>query len=246
MISRTQRRLFLLLSLSASLVTIFKSFHLLSKPKFDKEDPRKGAVINKYFEKNDLNKAAETTTPSIEYGYDITASNNTCDLKDIHLEGNISIIDPPPNLNAFTLDPSNIQIILKESHLDAKTSPLYQAILCLQSLEQGGSWKPQNCQARHRVALIIPYRNRLPNFNQFLLHMHPLLQRQRLEYTFFIVEQLGNGTWNKGILMNAGFIEVFKNKVTNQTFDCYFFHDVDMLPTSEYYKIFCLRKIKGF
>jgi len=45
--------------------------------------------------------------------------------------------------------------------------------------------------------------------------------------------------------MNAGFIEVFKNKVTNQTFDCYFFHDVDMLPTSEYYKIFCCGKQKG-
>ena len=47
-------------------------------------------------------------------------------------------------------------------------------------------------------------------------------------YQIFVVEQSGNFTFNKGRVMNSGF-----NFVKNQygvKFDCYIFHDVDMLP----------------
>lgn len=107
------------------------------------------------------------------------------------------------------------------------------------NLELGGKWKPANCVARHRVAIIIPYKNRLDNLNSFLFHMHPFLQRQELEYRIFVVEQYNDGRFNKGVLMNSGFIEIFNlynysldlsNDSALYPFDCFVFHDVDLLP----------------
>ena len=55
-----------------------------------------------------------------------------------------------------------------------------------------GRWTPAGCKARHRVAIIVPYKNRLQNLNYFLVNMHPFLQKQMLEYQIFIVEQSNN------------------------------------------------------
>lgn len=101
-------------------------------------------------------------------------------------------------------------------------------------------WTPNNCRSRHRVAILIPYKNREDNLNYFLTHMHPFLQRQELEYQIFVVEQSRNQPFNKGVLMNAGFLEIMALKV-NQTsdknisfnFDCVVFHDVDLLPEDD-------------
>lgn len=60
-------------------------------------------------------------------------------------------------------------------------------------------------------------------------HMHPFMQRQNVEYCVFISEQLDDGRFNKGILMNAAFKEA--QKVDN--FDCFVFHDVDLLPQDD-------------
>jgi len=54
----------------------------------------------------------------------------------------------------------------------------------------GGSWRPSNCMPRHRIALIVPYRNREPHLTIFLRYMHPFLQRQMLDYTIYVVEQV--------------------------------------------------------
>jgi len=55
----------------------------------------------------------------------------------------------------------------------------------------GGHYKPPECQPRSRVAIIIPYRDRVENLNAFLYHMHPFLQKQQLEYGIIVVEQEG-------------------------------------------------------
>ena len=54
----------------------------------------------------------------------------------------------------------------------------------------GGSWKPSNCTSRHRIAVVVPYRDRQQHLRIFLRHMHPFLQRQMLDYTIYIVEQV--------------------------------------------------------
>jgi hypothetical protein len=98
----------------------------------------------------------------------------------------------------------------------------------LKYLKIGGSFKPKNCFA-HKMALVIPFKNRHQNLNRFLLNMHPFLQRQPLSYTIFVVEQANDQLFNKGILMNAAYLEIKKNY--KNIFDCIMLHDVDLLPT---------------
>lgn len=57
-------------------------------------------------------------------------------------------------------------------------------------LQMGGTWKPANCTARHRVAVVVPYRDRERHLLTMLAHLHPILQRQQLDYTAIVVEQV--------------------------------------------------------
>ena len=56
-----------------------------------------------------------------------------------------------------------------------------------------GFWTPRHCIARERVALIVPFRDREQHLRIFLNVLHPLLQRQQIEYTIFLVEQVSIG-----------------------------------------------------
>ena len=58
--------------------------------------------------------------------------------------------------------------------------------------EFGGSWRPSNCTSRHRIAIVVPYRDRVQHLRIFLHHMHPFLQRQLVDYSIYIVEQVGH------------------------------------------------------
>lgn len=57
-------------------------------------------------------------------------------------------------------------------------------------LEPGGRFRPKNCIARHKVAIIIPYRDREEHLKIFLQNMHPMLQRQQLDYGIYIIEEV--------------------------------------------------------
>ncbi|XP_076357697.1 beta-1,4-N-acetylgalactosaminyltransferase bre-4-like [Tachypleus tridentatus] len=96
-------------------------------------------------------------------------------------------------------------------------------------LQPGGAWSPSSCKSRHRVAIIIPFRDRHEHLMILLYHLHPLLQRQQLDYKIYVVEQYGNDTFNKGVLMNAG----VRESLNERTYDCYVFHDVDMIPEDD-------------
>lgn len=56
------------------------------------------------------------------------------------------------------------------------------------SIKLGGHWSPSHCTSRHRVAIIIPYRNRDMQLRIFLNSMHPFLQKQQLDYQIFLIE----------------------------------------------------------
>lgn len=62
--------------------------------------------------------------------------------------------------------------------------------LNITKVEPGGWYKPLDCQARHRVAVIVPYRNREANLYIFMRYIHPYLQRHQLDYRIFLVEQV--------------------------------------------------------
>ncbi|XP_039281191.1 beta-1,4-galactosyltransferase 4-like isoform X1 [Nilaparvata lugens] len=94
----------------------------------------------------------------------------------------------------------------------------------------GGSWQPNNCTARHHIAIIVPCHDRDEHLRALLRHLHPFLQRQQNSYGIFVVDQKEDGRpFNKAMIMNAGFAEVNK---TGQ-FSCFIFHDVDLLPEDD-------------
>lgn len=62
-----------------------------------------------------------------------------------------------------------------------------------------------------------------------LYYLHPILQRQELDYKIYLSEQFGNGTYNKGVLMNAAFIYA----LNEYDFQCFVFHDVDLIPEDD-------------
>jgi len=60
----------------------------------------------------------------------------------------------------------------------------------------------------------------------FLDNIHPFLQKQQLDYTIFIVNQNGKDQFNRAALFNVGYLEAMKL----YSYDCFIFHDVDLLP----------------
>ena len=59
-------------------------------------------------------------------------------------------------------------------------------------LKAGGFWEPSHCYARHRVAVIIPFRDRNQHLSILLYHLHPILKRQLLSYKIYVIEQVSS------------------------------------------------------
>lgn len=95
-----------------------------------------------------------------------------------------------------------------------------------ENLQPGGHFIPRQCRSEQRVALIICYRNREQHLKMFLENIHPFLQKQQLDYTIFIVNQHSNDQFNRAALFNVGYLEAMKL----YSYDCFIFHDVDLLP----------------
>ncbi|NXS16163.1 B4GT6 galactosyltransferase, partial [Mystacornis crossleyi] len=96
-------------------------------------------------------------------------------------------------------------------------------------IKPGGHWKPNDCKPRWKVAILIPFRNRHEHLPIFFRHLIPMLQKQRLEFAFYVVEQTGTQPFNRAMLFNVGFKEAMKDAV----WDCIIFHDVDHLPEND-------------
>lgn len=93
----------------------------------------------------------------------------------------------------------------------------------------GGWFKPTECTARDRVAIVIPYRDRATHLPIFLANLHPFLMKQQIEYGIFLIEQVADGLFNRAALMNVGFVEALKLS----DWDCFIFHDIDLLPMDD-------------
>uniref|UniRef100_A0A1I8B2H5 Beta-1,4-N-acetylgalactosaminyltransferase n=1 Tax=Meloidogyne hapla TaxID=6305 RepID=A0A1I8B2H5_MELHA len=93
----------------------------------------------------------------------------------------------------------------------------------------GGHGMPKECTSGHKVAIIVPYRDREQHLRIFLHNMHSILQKQQIDYGIFIIEQVTGQTFNRGKLMNVGFVEA------NRYYDwqCFIFHDVDLIPEDD-------------
>ena len=108
------------------------------------------------------------------------------------------------------------------------TVQFIQAQLTHLELGLGGIFAPPKTARKlnGRVALIVPYRDRQRNLHIFLYYMHLFLARQNLNYGIFLVEPLKSLKFNRAMLINIGFVEALKAA----DWDCFVFHDVDLLP----------------
>ncbi|XP_054721966.1 beta-1,4-N-acetylgalactosaminyltransferase bre-4-like [Uloborus diversus] len=97
------------------------------------------------------------------------------------------------------------------------------------NLDPGGRYKPPTCTSRSKIALIIPYRDRETHLRMFLHNMHPMLQRQMLDYGIYVIEESGDSKFNRAMLMNIGYVEALKQ----YDYDCFIFHDVDLIPEDD-------------
>jgi len=111
--------------------------------------------------------------------------------------------------------------------LQPETTPFFEHFGV--TLRSGGASKPTDCRARTKLAVIVAYRDRAEHLKIFLHHMHPIFQRQQIDYRIFVIEQTSTEKFNRGALMNIGFIEA--NKIDN--YDCFVLHDVDLVPEDD-------------
>jgi len=116
-----------------------------------------------------------------------------------------------------------------EFNFNSTPPTLQQVAEANKVLSNGGSYEPPDCIARSRVAIIVPHRARELHLRALLWHIHPIFQRQQLQYKVYVVHQAGELAFNKAKLMNIGFLEAIKDA----DYDCVVFHDVDLLPEDD-------------
>jgi hypothetical protein len=115
--------------------------------------------------------------------------------------------------------------------LNATDESQVEDALIHQNIHNGGKWKPTNCVPSHHTAILIPFRNREDHLLQFLINMHPILSRQKISYSIYLIEPIADIKFNRALLLNIGFIEA--NRDSNDEWDCYVLHDVDLLPEDD-------------
>ncbi|XP_008114833.1 beta-1,4-galactosyltransferase 1 isoform X1 [Anolis carolinensis] len=111
-------------------------------------------------------------------------------------------------------------------------------------VRDGGHYTPKDCKALQKVAIIIPFRNRDEHLKYWLYYLHPILQRQQLDYGIYVINQGGKErrnagrpaasmggeeTFNRAKLLNVGFKEALKD----YDYDCFVFSDVDLIPMDD-------------
>ncbi|XP_024857969.1 beta-1,4-galactosyltransferase 1-like [Kryptolebias marmoratus] len=96
-------------------------------------------------------------------------------------------------------------------------------------LQQGGRYKPPNCVSKQKVAIIIPFRNQDEEMTHLLYYLHPILMRQQVDYGVYVINQDGEGLFNRAKLMNIGHVEALKE----YDYDCFVFSDVDLVPLND-------------
>nr|XP_035163729.1 beta-1,4-galactosyltransferase 1 isoform X3 [Callithrix jacchus] len=57
------------------------------------------------------------------------------------------------------------------------------------NVKMGGRYTPKDCISPHKVAIIIPFRNRQEHLKYWLYYLHPVLQRQQLNYGIYVINQ---------------------------------------------------------
>ena len=107
----------------------------------------------------------------------------------------------------------------------------------MESVMNESSFSPPGCSVNDEtnIAIIVPFRDndtlvRTRQFYSLLSSLIPMLIRQNVRFGFYLVNQGGPNDvpFNRGKLMNVGF-----QTAAADGFECFFFHDVDLIPEND-------------
>ncbi|KAJ1085546.1 hypothetical protein NDU88_005676 [Pleurodeles waltl] len=133
-----------------------------------------------------------------------------------------------PEESPHILGPLNINVSLVIS--------IEEVVFVYPNVRPGGHFNPADCEARQRIAIVIPFRRREWHLSLWLFYMHQFLQRQQADYGIYVIEQHGNATFNRAKLLNVGFAEALKD----YDYNCFIFSDIDIIPMDDrnYYRCY--------
>ncbi|KAJ8394025.1 hypothetical protein AAFF_G00053690 [Aldrovandia affinis] len=83
------------------------------------------------------------------------------------------------------------------------------------------SWGP------HKMALLVPFRERFEELLVFVPYMHSFLNKKKIRHKIFVINQMDHYRFNRASLINVGFLE------SGNDTDYIAMHDVDLLPQNE-------------
>ncbi|KAG8002609.1 Beta-1 [Nibea albiflora] len=182
---------------------------------------------------NVKNIGAQVLEQVVRGAYSINGTDYTYDF-------NMSESDAPPTTylpEGFTYLPSQVcpeRLPYMKGRLEVNMSEISleeveRSLLEEESIAPGGYWKPKDCLPRWKVAILVPFRNRHEHLPILLRHLVPVLQKQRLHFAFYFIEQGGTEPFNRAMLFNVGYKEAMKDL----DWDCLIFHDVDHLMEND-------------
>jgi hypothetical protein len=129
---------------------------------------------------------------------------NFNDLRRI-LNGTFCPFIPPKLIGEMKVDEEDISI----EELNKKYENTFNE-------SSGGHWKPKNCQAFFKVAIIVPYRDRDLHLKLFLNHMHKILPIQQIDYSIYIIEQVSLENLNQAYRnFSLKFIFISSQRIQN-------------------------------
>ncbi|XP_069045501.1 beta-1,4-galactosyltransferase 1 [Lepisosteus oculatus] len=165
-----------------------------------------------------------------------TYSTSALSRSEATLTSNLSERQPPgarsPTVKAKDLEqcPETSPLLVGPLRIEfSQPVGLKQIELENPELRDGGRYMPKDCVARQKVAFIIPFRKREEHLKFWLYYLHPILQRQQLDYGVYVINQFGDETFNRAKLLNIGYAEALKE----YDYDCFVFSDVDLIPMDD-------------
>lgn len=78
--------------------------------------------------------------------------------------------------------------------------------------------------SRHRLAVIVPFRDRFEELLEFIPHIHSFLSNASIDHKIYIINQADTLRFNRAALINIGY------KLSVLDCDYLAMHDVDLLP----------------
>ena len=105
---------------------------------------------------------------------------------------------------------------------------LFLVGICL--LSHKSSRLPNKFQplSKHKLCVIVPFRNRFNQLIEFIPHLTKFLFKQNVNHQLLIINQIDNFRFNRASLINVGY-----RISENHNCDYIGIHDVDLLPNND-------------